>query len=82
VKEIMDGKGFINTVEIINPWPLHAQDGEVDFADMVRANFEEKIQGLSLGLLTDTMLPWEVELYLASLRKEAKQSDLQIFWEA
>jgi hypothetical protein len=54
----------------------------IDTNSMVRTNFREGIQGLSLSFLTETMLPEEVELLLASLRREAKNEDLQIYWPA
>jgi hypothetical protein len=83
MKKMIDRAGFIDTVEIINEWPLHAQNEESEaFAEMVRTNFREEIQGLSLGLLSETKLPEEVELILAKLRQEAKNEDLQIFWPA
>ncbi|KAH2909642.1 hypothetical protein KXW25_003891 [Aspergillus fumigatus] len=81
MKEMMNGVGFIDIIETTNQWPFHAQNRESKkFAEMVQDNFKEGIQGLSLGLLTETMPPEEVELHLANLRKEAKDERLQIYW--
>jgi len=81
VTEMMDEAGFVEIVTTTNQWPLHAHDGvSKEFAEMVRNNFEEGIQGLRLGLLSGTMLPGELELHLASLCKKERDETLQVYW--
>jgi hypothetical protein len=78
----MERIGFTDIVEVSSQWPFHECNGwSKHFAEMVRNNFQEGIQGLSLGLLAESMLPEEVELHLASLRKEASDESLQIYWQ-
>jgi hypothetical protein len=73
--------GFTDIVEVSSQWSFHECNGRSKhFAEMVRSNFEEGVQGLSLGVLAESMLP-EVELHLASLRKEARDEGLQIYWQ-
>jgi hypothetical protein len=81
VRDLMDRQHFVDTEEVVYQWPLHASDGNSeDLAAMVRENFEEEIQGLSLGILARIFKPEEVELCLAILRKEAR--DAHIYWNA
>lgn len=83
VGDMMDSQGFVGINEVIDTWPLHAQNNtSKDIADMVRDNFLEEIQGLSLGILADTIGSDEVELCLFRLRQEVKAGDPQIYWQA
>ncbi|CRG91098.1 Transmembrane protein 8A [Talaromyces islandicus] len=83
VKDMMESQGFVGITEVTDTWPLHAQDGNSkDFANLVRANFEDEIQGLSLGILADAMGSDQVELYLLGLREEINAGDPQIYWQA
>jgi hypothetical protein len=81
VVQLMAKIGFTDIVQVSSQWPFHECNGRSKhLAEMVRSNFEEGVQGLSLGILAESMLPEEVELHLASLRNEARDESLQIYW--